>query len=244
MFTVLYIAAIIAHTTVQYVREREQSPYMQENMAFSLLKLFSLFILQLCQSNTINGLILETSSTSENSASFITINDNNISLTSLTTCLRFWVNTYIPCTFVEITPAPTGMADSQLSPIVRLGIDHVYSNTSLHRFTLLGQQDFVVASWSQMLWHSICLSYDQKMARVTFVSNGAIVSDFVDKDLVNFTASPVTGLQVNIMQNMNGKFTDLHIWNYTVNCKYLLFISLYFSSEVEQTWQTSSDRCQ
>ncbi len=84
----------------------------------------------------------------------------------------------------------------------------------------MGQQDFVVASWSQMLWHSICLSYDQKTARVTVVSDGAIVSDFVDKDLVNFTASPVTGLQVNIMQNMNGKFTDLHIWNYRVNCKY------------------------
>jgi hypothetical protein len=188
-------------------------------MGLILLKLFSLFVLQLCQSNTINGLILETSSTSENSASFITINDNNIS--SLTTCLRFWVNTYIPCTFVEITPTPTGVANSQLSPVVWLGIDHVYSNTSLHRFTLMGQQDFVVASWSQMLWHSICLSYDEKTARVTFVSDGAIVSDFVDKDLVNFTASPVTGLQVNIMQNMNGKLTDLHIWNYRVNCKYL-----------------------
>jgi hypothetical protein len=61
--------------------------------------------------------------------------------------------------------------------------------------------------------------------RVVVVSDGDIVSDSVDRDLVSLPLnSSMVGLTVNIMQQMDGMFTDLNIWNYTMDskCEYVL----------------------
>ncbi len=58
--------------------------------------------------------------------------------------------------------------------------------------------------------------------RVVVVSDGDIVSDAVDRDLVSLPLnSSMVGLTVNIMQQMDGMFTDLNIWNYTMDSKYV-----------------------
>jgi hypothetical protein len=123
--------------------------------------------LLLATSRSAASLILESSSSSnETPASFVSLGD--ISLSSLTACLRFWVNVYVRCTFLEVIwpPAAAGV-NRHLSPVLWLGIDQLYSNMSHHKITLLGQQDFVVARWSQMAWHSVCLTYNHSAGRVS-----------------------------------------------------------------------------
>jgi hypothetical protein len=145
------------------------------------------------------------------------INSGNISLGNLTICLRFWVNVYRECTFVEVG-LPAGTLN-QLSPIFKLGIKNMQKDLNKQTVTLLGQQDFFKISWPQMRWHSICLSYNQPTAQVVLVSNGQMIRKYVDKNLVNLTQGLMTGLQVRIMEKVNGKVADLNIWNNTINGK-------------------------
>jgi hypothetical protein len=64
--------------------------------------------------------------------------------------------------------------------------------------------------------------------RVVVVSDGDIVSDSVDRDLVSLRLdNSMDGLTVNIMQQMDGMFTDLNIWNYTMDSKYVYVLSFY-----------------
>ena len=182
-------------------------------MADSIQKLLLLLLLK----QTMGSLTLEKLANNTDGITF-TGSKSNFSLASLTICLRFWVNVYSPCTFVEVGPSAEGKKN-RFSPMARLGIEHVYSNTSTQLVTLLGQQDFFTAKWPQMQWNSLCLAYDQPAAHVILVSNGGIVKDYVDRDLVNVTNGTRTGLGVTVMKQMNGKLTDLNIWNGTVNSK-------------------------
>ena len=147
---------------------------------------------------------------------------HGLTVRNLTVCLRFWEHRLGRNQLIHVRdsspstsqpPAPASFS------LVDISTDMSMLNESIHRLGLFDQDDFFATLWLPERWHSFCFGFEHPAARVVLVSNGQVVKNRMDPDLVDMAEVRSEGLVVEVLGQLDGMLADLQIWNSLFNSK-------------------------